>query len=257
MNKLLQEKIPGQVGRYDDTFEPRAFGDNIQKWGTRTILIESGGQYNDREKQEIRKINFAAILTALFAIADGTFKEYDIAQYGEIPQNDRKLYDLKLTGVNHLLEGQNFKIDLGINQAEISEEDKVYLVGRIADIGDLSTNYGYQSKELNGFDIVPAAVYPRVLPNESAMEDLNFKELHQHGYAYVRLQEISQNKRFLTFPVHVASEEAAINPEVELGANATFFLAKDGEIHYAIINGFLMDLSQDYGSLDLNALILR
>lgn len=257
MNKLLQEKIPGQVGRYDDTFEPRAFGDNIQKWGTRTILIESGGQYNDREKQEIRKINFAAILSALFAIADGTFKEYDIAQYGEIPQNDRKLYDLKLTGVNHLLEGQNFKIDLGINQAEISEEDKVYLVGRIADIGDLSTNYGYQSKELDGFDIVPAAVYPRVLPNESAMEDLNFKELHQHGYAYVRLQEISQNKRFLTFPVHVASEEAAINSEVELGANATFFLAKDGEIHYAIINGFLMDLSQDYGSLDLNALILR
>jgi murein tripeptide amidase MpaA len=45
MNDLLQELIPGQVGKYDDAFEPRAFGDNIQKWGTSTILIESGGYW--------------------------------------------------------------------------------------------------------------------------------------------------------------------------------------------------------------------
>ncbi len=54
MNEGLQTIIPGQVGRYDDTFEPRAFGDNMQKWGTSTILIESGGLVNDPEKQFIR-----------------------------------------------------------------------------------------------------------------------------------------------------------------------------------------------------------
>ena len=58
MNDILQEYAPGQVGRYNDDFEPRAFGDNIQKWGTSTILIESGGYPNDPEKQEIRKLNF-------------------------------------------------------------------------------------------------------------------------------------------------------------------------------------------------------
>ena len=41
MNAVLQAYIPGQVARYNDDFEPRAFGDNIQKWGTSTILIES------------------------------------------------------------------------------------------------------------------------------------------------------------------------------------------------------------------------
>ena len=49
MNQLLQALIPGQVGKYDDAFEPRAFGDNIQKWGTSTILIESGGLVGDPE----------------------------------------------------------------------------------------------------------------------------------------------------------------------------------------------------------------
>ncbi|MEQ9581863.1 MAG: M14 family zinc carboxypeptidase, partial [Arenibacter sp.] len=34
MNKIIQKYAPGQVGRYNDDFEPRAFGDNIQKWGT-------------------------------------------------------------------------------------------------------------------------------------------------------------------------------------------------------------------------------
>jgi len=43
MNRILQKYAPGQVGRYNDDFEPRAFGDNIQKWGTSAILIESGG----------------------------------------------------------------------------------------------------------------------------------------------------------------------------------------------------------------------
>ena len=44
------------MGRYSDEFEPRAFGDNIQKWGTNTILIESGGIFGDEEKQYLRKL---------------------------------------------------------------------------------------------------------------------------------------------------------------------------------------------------------
>ncbi len=58
MNEIIQHYAPGQVGRYSDDFEPRAFGDNIQKWGTSTVLIESGGFKNDPEKQFIRKLNF-------------------------------------------------------------------------------------------------------------------------------------------------------------------------------------------------------
>ena len=57
MNEAVQEFIPNCVGRWSSEFEPRAFGDNIQKWGTTLILIESGGYKNDPEKQYIRKLN--------------------------------------------------------------------------------------------------------------------------------------------------------------------------------------------------------
>ena len=45
MNDIIQKYAPGQVGRYSDDFEPRAFGDNIQKWGTSTIY---SSQYDAR-----------------------------------------------------------------------------------------------------------------------------------------------------------------------------------------------------------------
>ncbi|MEL7117899.1 MAG: M14 family zinc carboxypeptidase, partial [Bacteroidota bacterium] len=69
MNRLLQKYIPNKVGQYDDTFEPRAFGDNIQKWGTRTILIEVGGLKDDPEKQYLRKLHFMILLKAFQGIA--------------------------------------------------------------------------------------------------------------------------------------------------------------------------------------------
>jgi hypothetical protein len=38
----LEREIPGRVARYDETFDPRAFGEYMQRRGTSTVLIESG-----------------------------------------------------------------------------------------------------------------------------------------------------------------------------------------------------------------------
>src|SRR5690606_22368771 len=54
--RTLAADIPGRVGGYDDTFNPRAFGDLIQQWGTSTVLIESGALPDDPEKQRLRAI---------------------------------------------------------------------------------------------------------------------------------------------------------------------------------------------------------
>ncbi len=257
MNGVLQNHIPNQVGRYDDTFEPRAFGDNIQKWGTRTILIESGGQYQDREKQEIRKLNFMAILSALFSIAQDSYKSVDIALYEQIPQNDRKLFDLKLTDINHTLEGQDFIIDLGINALEVVVGDSVYLRGRITDIGDLSTNYGYRDRDLTGFELIPAAIYPRIVKDDQELSKINFRELHQDGYAYIRMEEVPEGVNFVDYPIVVASLDAQVDPEVRLGGDATFFIGKDGKIVYAVINGFMFDVTRQDHEIDFNGVLLR
>jgi hypothetical protein len=38
----LEAELPGRTAKYEDAFNPRAFGDLIQQWGTSTVLIESG-----------------------------------------------------------------------------------------------------------------------------------------------------------------------------------------------------------------------
>lgn len=61
----------GRIARYDDAFEPRAFGDYFQSLGTSTLLIESGHWIRDPYKEEIRKLNVIGILAALWHIAGG------------------------------------------------------------------------------------------------------------------------------------------------------------------------------------------
>jgi len=38
----LEPLAPGRIARYDDEFEVRAFGDNLTRWGTSVVLIETG-----------------------------------------------------------------------------------------------------------------------------------------------------------------------------------------------------------------------
>ncbi|HHB79464.1 MAG TPA: peptidase M14, partial [Saprospiraceae bacterium] len=58
LNNMLQKYIPHSVGKWNDDFEPRAFGELMTKWGTSTVLIESGGYSDDPERQFVRKLNF-------------------------------------------------------------------------------------------------------------------------------------------------------------------------------------------------------
>jgi hypothetical protein len=72
MNKFIQ----GKITKYDDTFEPRAFGDNMQRWGTSTLLVESGHMLKDPNKNFIRKLNFVGILSTLYAIATSEYQDF-------------------------------------------------------------------------------------------------------------------------------------------------------------------------------------
>ncbi|NJY63069.1 peptidase M14 [Salinimicrobium sp. CDJ15-81-2] len=257
LNELLQEYAPGNVGRYNDDFEPRAFGDNIQKWGTSTILIESGGFPDDREKQEIRKLNFLAILTAIFSISEEDYKSAAIADYSKIPENDSKLYDLKLTGLQYELLGDRYILDLGINHTEIPAkgEPKFYFRSNIADQGDLSTNYGYKTVDVSGFTLEPGKIYSQTLPDLEAVATLDFSDLLSKGIAYVKVKELPKEHNYTNFPIMITSENFKVSERIEPGINPTFFLRRSGEPGYAVINGFVVPL--DTASPEIpNGLIL-
>ena len=86
---VVTRQIPGRVARYDDTFEPRAFGDVMQQRGTSTVLIETGALPGDPEKQQLRTVNVVALLTALDAIATRRLGEANPRLYDALPPNAR------------------------------------------------------------------------------------------------------------------------------------------------------------------------
>ncbi|WP_422080227.1 M14 family metallopeptidase [Ulvibacterium sp.] len=247
MNNIIQKYAPGQVGKYNDDFEPRAFGDNIQKWGTSAILIESGGYPNDIEKQEIRKLNYVSILSAIHTIANGSYTDISLEDYEKIPENDRKLFDLKIESATYPLLGNDYILDIGINQLEVDKEGNTdfWYSSRILDLGDLSTYYGYETLNATGYTLKAGMVYPKVFGNLQQLEDLNTVEALKNGYIYVRVKSISSEQLESPYLLHIISENYEVPTlNLEVGINPTFVLEKDGKIEYAVVNGFLIELDK-------------
>ncbi|NKI32295.1 M14 family zinc carboxypeptidase [Croceivirga thetidis] len=257
MNNIIQKYAPGQVGRYNDTFEPRAFGDNLTKWGTGVILIESGGFAGDREKQEIRKLNYVSILSALYTIANESYREINLEEYEKIPRNDRKLFDLKIENVTYELLGKEYVLDLGINRNEIDLKGhtEFYYRSVLSDQGDLSTYYGYETFNAEGYKIIAPK---KTSQAEFASNSNMATNLLKAGYGYLEMQRMP-NSDMVNLPYHVVNQNYEV-PEFKLqpGINPTFFLEKNGILTHAVINGFLLRLdkpleNQKFG----NALIFK
>lgn len=123
MNHLLQKLISNRVGRYTDEFYPTATGDNFQKMGHNTILIESGHAYGDYLRKESRKSTFLAILEGLRYISQQE-KEYDYQSYFNIPNNEKNYTDIIVRNVS--VAGK--KMDLSILFVEKLIDGKVSFV---------------------------------------------------------------------------------------------------------------------------------
>ncbi len=149
---ILQHEIPGRIAQYDDTFNPRAFGDLMQQWGTSTVLIESGALPGDPQKQRLRALNVAAILGALDAIATGSFANADPDVYENLPRNAGGASDLLVVGGRIVLPGvPPMLADLAINY-----DDAVARTGaRVRDVGDLREMVAIDTLDATGLFLHP------------------------------------------------------------------------------------------------------
>ncbi|MGS2740615.1 M14 family zinc carboxypeptidase [Sinomicrobium sp. M5D2P17] len=234
MDRLLQEYIPGGVGKYDDTFEPRAFGDNFQKWGTSTILIESGGYPDDPEKQFIRKLNFSVILHALSEIASGNYEQYHTEDYFRIPDNDSKLTDLLIRNVEVIgRSGERFLTDINIRKGEETP--------RITDLGDLSVFYGYKELDASGYTWMPGKVYEKTYSSVRAISPDEAMSLLRKGYAAVRIGSSEKDEK-TDIPLLLLGEKENLSEGLFIGRPGYFFLAKDGKPVYAVVDGEVVKL---------------
>ncbi|MBF8296900.1 MAG: Peptidase, partial [Bacteroidetes bacterium] len=151
---VMQEFIPGHVSKYDDSFEPRAFGDNIQRWGTSTVLVESGGWPGDRDKMFIRKLNYVGLLSSLFSIASDSHVQAPISAYDQLPFSTKYLYDVVLRSARlkavETVPPVNVDVGINIDENMNATTGEVELVGTILDVGDLSIYGAFRDIRMNG-----------------------------------------------------------------------------------------------------------
>lgn len=250
MNKLLQEHIPGKVAKYDDTFEPRAFGDNIQKWGTSTILIESGGLGGDPEKQQLRRLNFTILLAAFDAIASGSYRPAEIQDYESIPFNNGNAYhDLIIREAQVEKKGKWYVVDLGFRHAEVDYNGyrDHYHRASLADIGDLSTFYAYEQLDARGYRIVSGKTHPQVFAGLDALRSQDIPGLLRQGYTTFQFAKLPPRSQWAELPIEATEAGKKPSNEVRLYGNPSFLLQKDGRHRYAVINGYLYDLGNEEG----------
>ncbi len=240
INKTIQSKIPNQVAKYNDTHDSTCFGDTFQGMGISTILIESGGYQNDPDKQFIRKINFYGILTALEAIASETYPNENVENYWSLPNNNRNLHDLMIRHVNF----QDVKSDIGINRNQRLSSDflRMDYAGAIVKIGLLDSTFAYEEVNADGLEIVNGKT--KILKKAKWEKLTPTKELNliKRGYLFVKWKnELSPvgplRNRLLNLTNAVRSTEINVNEPADL------ILAKGKKPTYALINGFVIDLS--------------
>jgi hypothetical protein len=150
--EAVEPLVGDHVAKYDDTYNPRAFGDLMGAWGASTILIESGAWEGDPEKQHLRKTNFVGILTALDAIATGRYEQYDPAVYESLEYNGRRVTDLLVAGGTIAVPGiPPLEADLLLDYDEpLQKRDAV-----ISDIGDMGQSDAQDTLRVDGLYLIP------------------------------------------------------------------------------------------------------
>lgn len=133
IHDLLLNMIPGKMGRYTDEFYPTATGDNFQKMGHNTILIESGHSKGDYKRKLSRLTTFLALLEGLRFIGDKK-KEIDYRKYFDIPNNKKNYLDIIVK--NCVIDGR--KNDIGILFIEKLHQGSVIFKPSVDQIDDLS-----------------------------------------------------------------------------------------------------------------------
>jgi hypothetical protein len=158
--KDFNNVIEGRIAKYDDTFNPRAFGDAMQAWGASTVLIESGAILGDPQKQKLRTYNAAAILGVLEAIATKEYEKADPRTYESLPFNRGGAYDLLVMGASVVIPG------VGVTREDVAinfDDSVARTSGRLAEMGDLEGVIALDTVHLNGkfLHAAPATILTR------------------------------------------------------------------------------------------------
>jgi len=158
----LANFIKGHVARYEDDYNPRAFGDRMSEWGTATILIETGALHG-RDEMFLTKMNFIAFLSAFHALATGSEKTADPKSYDSLTFNENGYlfsYIFRDASIierpaapNSAAKPAPFKADVAVNADRRRAGEDLTL--SVQEFGDLDNYFGLEEFDVSNYYLVP------------------------------------------------------------------------------------------------------
>ncbi|WP_100658120.1 M14 family zinc carboxypeptidase [Alteromonas flava] len=232
----LKTTIPNQIARYDDTHSVRSFGDTLAGLGASTILIESGAQYNDPNRQTARHMNIVAICHAIRILFNGQWQNHSQADYFAIPENlEEGFADILIRDITLNSTGQHQPYIADVT-FRVSEKTALPLLDAI---GDLSHHAAFQ--EINGKNIALQSGNGFALQNPLKLTREKYRELLLAGYSYF-VGEHHWIDNTSQWPMLCkASAEHALQP----GCDGYVLLVENGKVRAAILgNCYISNLRE-------------
>ena len=156
INNELQNYIPNQVGRFDDSFNINCTGDYFTNKGYPTILFEAGHYESDYQRDIVRKYVFISLRSAIFTIVENVFINDQILNYLNIYQNNKCFFDFIFKNVKIIDNNVEKMTKFAVQYKEVLAGDKIEFIPEIIQIENLEHFYAHHiidfENELYNYD---------------------------------------------------------------------------------------------------------
>jgi len=156
--EALSPFVYGHISRYDEGFNPRAFGDNLTLWGTPVVLIESGGNPAQEPLNFGVKLNFVALSAVLNSLTTGRIQNANAAVFDAMKLNsDNPIYHTMLQNAR-IFTGTGiptFRGDIAV-RADMRGGARGQAV--IAELGDLGVYTAHQTLDCSNYLVTPGLI---------------------------------------------------------------------------------------------------
>ncbi|OOG67150.1 M14 metallopeptidase family protein [Flavobacterium sp. A45] len=173
INEVLQNYIPGQIGRFDDSFNINCIGDTFQYLGVPTLLFEAGHFPDDYEREVTRKFIFISLLSSFIILSENDIVSNRNDKYLNIPQNKVVFFDFMYKNVKINYDGIEIITNFVAQYKEELIDNQIKFNAYIVEVGDLEGYYGHYEYDAKG------ALYKddfNNYPNQNQQADFNLDE---------------------------------------------------------------------------------
>jgi len=143
INDVLQQYIPGQIGRFDDSFNINCIGDTFQFMGVPTVLFEAGHFPNDYLREETRKYIFMALILSFLILSENDIVINKFDKYLSIPQNNVIFYDFMYKNIKINYDGIEIITNFAAQYKEELVENQICFNAYVVNIGELDDYFGH------------------------------------------------------------------------------------------------------------------